>query len=127
EPPPAPSSAGTPPGPDAVWNSLLGQWMHVSGVPYAQWQASQQQAVTQSASAPIMEGRSLTQSDVDRYLADARSAGIPEDYISDFIARHPGDYNRIRESYSNVPGAGDSGSSGGNQFALRMADMGGLP
>jgi hypothetical protein len=70
----------------------------------------------------IGEGRSITPQQAEQYYNEALAAGIPKAYIDDFLRRHPGDYNRIIEGYSNQPGGGGDEGGGG---ALRIGAAGG--
>lgn len=61
----------------------------------------------------------LTQSQVDFYLNQARSSGVPESFIQDFISRNPGDYHRILAAYT-------SGQTGSGEIA-QAVESGILP
>jgi len=50
----------------------------------------------------------FTQSQIDWYLAQARSAGVPDAFINAFLAYNPEDYHRILEAYASESSAQQS-------------------
>lgn len=69
----------------------------------------------------IGEGRSITPQEAEAQKAAARAAGLSEAEIQDFLARNPGDTNRIQEAFAN---GGDGGSGGGSSVSQQWNSAG---
>jgi|SRR5262245_7449511 len=50
----------------------------------------------------------FTQAQIDWYLAQARSAGVPDSFIDSFLIANPLDYHRILEGYASEKSAQES-------------------
>ena len=59
----------------------------------------------------IAEGRSITRGQADQYLKDAKAAGVPDSFVSEFLKRDPNDYNRLISGYRSQQTGGGGGGS----------------
>jgi len=83
----------------------------------------------------VAPGRSLTRAEHDRYYNEALAAGIPQEWLDDYLARNPWDAHRAIEGYrSETTGSGRDqqtgttgslGAAGGNWFSMHAPGGGG--
>lgn len=59
--------------------------------------------------ATIAPGSSITPTQAQGYEAAAKAAGVPQDWMRDFLFRNPDDYHRLQSAY----GSGGPGRTGG--------------